>query len=226
MWSTEEKKEFLEILTGLCDVYDKQLSKQGMRFYLQMLEEYDFGTVKRALHRYLKNATGKGSFFPKPADIIALIEGDPDDRAEQAWTEVLQALKQVGTWKSVRFRDPIINAVIYELGGWIYLGEKTMQELEYLHHQFVKLYRYYARTGKVPKIEYLAGRTEILNRQAGRGNHYELVIFGSELPKGLVVNFTEIPAVEEKKFREVLRLEKLEAKKEIGKNLSSNVVNF
>jgi len=234
MWSTEEKKEFLEIITGLCDVYDKQLSKQGMRFYLQMLEEYDFAAVKRALYRYLKNASGSGSFFPKPADIIALIEGDPADRAEEAWAEVLQALERIGTWKSIKFRDPIINAVIKELGGWMYLGEKTTQELEYLHHQFVKLYRHYAKMGKVPFVKHLVGRVEALNSDTQWKNYYELITFGSEPPKAITVEFTEPIAVEEQKIetlslehnnsqspepiKKLLETEKLITKKEVMKN--------
>jgi len=223
-WSIKQRAEFLEILTGLCEIYDKQLSEKGMSFYIAVLEQYDFEDVKRALARYMYNAGGNGSFFPKPADIVSLIEGDPDDRAEQAWTEVLQALERVGTWKSIKFRDPIINAVIYELGGWIYFGEKTMQELEYLHHQFVKLYRHYVRTGKVPKVTHLVGRIESLNARIEWKNHSELVIFGSELPRVLAVNFTKIPAIEKKKSRELSQLENLEQKEEVDKKIDSGVV--
>ena len=234
MWSNEEKKQFLEIMTGICEIYDKQLSEKSLEFYMTVLEEYNFATVKKALTRYMLNASGSGSFFPKPADIIALIEGDPEDRAEIAWSEVVQALERVGSWKSIKFRDPIINTVIYELGGWMYLGEKTTQELEYLHHQFVKLYRHYAKMGKVPFVKHLVGRVEALNSDTQWKNHYELVTFGSEPPKAITVEFTEPIAVEEQKIetlslernnsqspepiKKLLETEKLITKKEVMKN--------
>lgn len=172
MWSIEQKKQFLEVLTGLCEIYNHRLSTKALEFYVQVVESYPYESVMRALARHVKNARGSGQFFPKPADIIALIEGEPEERAEKAWVEFLKALERVGTWRSVRFDDPIINVVVSDLGGWIYLGEKTLKELEYLKGQFVKLYRYYLQTGewKHREVPHLVGRAEALNA----GTEYEV----------------------------------------------------
>jgi len=226
MWSNEEKKQFLEIMTGICEIYDKQLSEKSLEFYMTVLEEYNFATVKKALTRYMLNASGSGSFFPKPADIIALIEGDPEDRAEIAWTEVVQALERVGSWKSIKFRDPIINTVIYELGGWTYLGEKTLEELKFIRPQFVKLYRHYAKVGKVPKIRHLPGRTEVLNAQTEWKDNYELVVFGSELPQNIIVEKQPIPEIETQKASELLSLENQTDLENLKTTLAKIVTNL
>lgn len=192
-WSNKQRQEFLEIMAGLSEVYEKELSKKALKFYIQMLEAYDFEAVKAALNRYVRNASGQGAFFPKPGDIIALIEGAPEDRAEKAWAGVLEALERVGTWKSVRFRDPVVNVCIAELGGWIRLGELTYDEIKFLGHEFRKLYRFYAQTGQVPKVDHLPGRIETENNARGYQEALPLVEVGAPLPAGSRIALVEKP---------------------------------
>jgi len=191
-WSTKQKQKFLEMLTAAAEIYGKTLSKPTLKFYLQLLEQYPFEAVSKALTAYLSNASGKASYFPKPGDIIALIEGNPEDRASQAWAEVLEALERVGTYESVRFRDPIINACIDQLGGWIKLGELDSKALEFLGNEFRKLYRQFYQTGKVPKIDYLPGRVETQNNARGFTDHTPVPLeIGTALPVSAKISLVD-----------------------------------
>ena len=182
-WTKNEKKQFLEILSVVSDLYDKNISEPAIKLYLRLLEPYEFEAVKSAFERYLRNAGGNGSYFPKPADIIALIEGSPSDRASQAWAEVKEALERIGTYQSVRFRDPVINACINALGGWVRLGELDNQAIEFVGNEFRKLYRQFVRTGEIPEIEYLPGRVEIQNNARGFTEHIPVPLqAGTALP--------------------------------------------
>lgn len=182
-WTLEEKKQFFGILTALAEIYNRKLSVAAQDLYVRVLEKYPFEAVRRACEMYLANASGKASYFPKPGDIVALIDGNPDDRASQAWSEVLQALERIGTYESVRFRDPIINACISELGGWVRLGELDKKAIEFLGNEFRKLYRQFYQTGKVPRVDYLPGRTETENHARGLTEFIPPPVeVGSDLP--------------------------------------------
>ena len=167
MWTHGQREEFLKTLCALAEIYGRELSKTIQELYYRVLVKYPFEAVMRALMAHLENAGGNGQFFPKPADIVNLIDGNPEDRAIKAWTEVIQALERVGTWASVKFRDPITMACIEDLGGWIKLGQMTEEELERLSHRFCKLYRHYYRTGVVPEISHLPGHIEHQNTRNG-----------------------------------------------------------
>lgn len=191
-WTSKQKTEFLEMLTALAELYGRELSKPALKLYLQIVSKYPFDAVKRAMASYLENASGKASFFPKPGDIIALIDGNPDDRASQAWAEVLEALERVGTYASIKFRDPIINACIKELGGWTRLGQLDFHTLEFLGNEFRRLYRQFYQTGKVPRVEYLPGRVETSNNARGFQEAIPAPVdFGTELPATARIALTE-----------------------------------
>ncbi|HID22285.1 MAG TPA: hypothetical protein EYP14_07775 [Planctomycetaceae bacterium] len=191
-WSTKQKTEFLEALTAVTEIYGRELSKPAMKLYLKVLEKYPFEAVMRAMTAYIENASGKASYFPKPGDVVALIDGNPEDRATQAWAEVREALERIGTYESVRFRDPIVNACIAELGGWVRLGELDNKAIEFLGNEFRKLYRQFYQTGKVPKVDYLPGRVETENNARGLTEFIPPVVeVGSPLPSNARIALVE-----------------------------------
>ena len=196
-WTLKQKEQFFEILTALAEIYGRKLSMAAQDLYVRVLEKYPFEAVRRACEMYLDNASGKASYFPKPGDIVALIDGNPDDRASQAWAEVLQALERVGTYESVRFRDPIVNACIAELGGWVRLGELDKKAIEFLGNEFRKLYRQFYQTGKVPRVDHLPGRTETENNARGLTEFIpQPVEVGSGLPASAKIALVEKTGVE------------------------------
>ena len=59
-------------------------------------------------------------FFPKPIELLErCCPISPEERAIRAWPAVTQAIKSAGSYQSVDFDDPLINATIRSLGGWV-----------------------------------------------------------------------------------------------------------
>lgn len=54
-----------------------------------------------------------------------------------------EAVRRVGPWESVAFDDPIIHAVLAEMGGWTRFGQITDEEWPFTRNEFVKRYQGY-----------------------------------------------------------------------------------
>ncbi len=132
------------------------------------LERFDIEQVEKAMAESIQNPDS-GQFMPKPADLIRVLEGTRTDRALIAWGKALDAMQRVGAYQSVVFDDPVIHAVIEDLGGWIKVCRGELGELGFVEHRFCESYRAYA--GRPVPTEYpakLVGCHEIDNRTAGR----------------------------------------------------------
>lgn len=93
-----------------------------------------------------------------------------EDRAALAWDRVLEAIRNVGAYRSVNFDDPAINATIRTLGGWQTLCDAKADELrQFIRPRFLESYRANAAFGvSEAAAEPLAG---ILASDAGRFGH-------------------------------------------------------
>lgn len=104
--------------------------------------------------------------FPRYAEILEAIRGNPDDAAILALDFVKKAISAVGQYQSVKFPDPRIHWVIESLGGWTYLCTLPLDEWKWLEKDFTKLYK--ASLGKPLKAsEYLVGRFDHENMVSG-----------------------------------------------------------
>lgn len=130
---------FMKILMALGELYDKAISKQLTDIYWETLKGFELIDVERAFQAHIHNPDG-GQFFPKPADIVRLISGSGEARALSAWTKVEQAMVRVGIYQSLIFDDPIIHAVLEDMGGWIKLCAAKFDELPFLSREFQKRY--------------------------------------------------------------------------------------
>jgi hypothetical protein len=162
-----DKKRFGLILVGVAEVYGKELSKQAASIWFNILKEYEIETISLAFTSHISNPD-TGQFFPKPADIIKAIGGTNTDASFIAWTKVDQAMKLVGPYRSVVFDDPIIHAVIDDMGGWIFFGEKDENEWPFIGNDFQKRYKGYKERNSTPAHnKKLVGIHEAGNRKDG-----------------------------------------------------------
>lgn len=60
-------------------------------------------------------------FMPKPGELIAALEGNATQQAQQAWTKIINAIRHVGGDATVIFDDPLIHSVLHDMGVWIRL---------------------------------------------------------------------------------------------------------
>ena len=186
--STQDRQSFALIMVTLGELYDKAVSEQKIEIYFDALSAYDVDMINRAANTWIK-LPGKGQFMPKPSDLIEIIDGDSEIRAQDAWIKVEKAIRSHGSWDTVIFDDPIIHAVITSLGGWMSLaGTETERDLHFKRLEFLKSYpKYVGRE--------LPAQTPLLGRQAANNAHK----FPDQVPAPVVIgDASKIPAIEHK----------------------------
>ncbi|MEE9452640.1 MAG: DUF6475 domain-containing protein [Gammaproteobacteria bacterium] len=132
---------FSELMTGVAAICKQDLPKTVLELYWRALKRFDFADIERALQTHISDPD-VGQFLPKPADIIRRLEGSGEDKAQRAWTKVMQAIEHVGSYESVVFDDARIHVVLADMGGWIALCGRQVEQLKFLQHEFQKRYRH------------------------------------------------------------------------------------
>lgn len=141
-----DRAAFGRLLHSVYAYYRQQCSEFALQVWWQAMQQYDLETVRETLGRHATNPDN-GQFLPKVADVVKLIQGSTLDAAQLAWTKVLNAIASVGTYETVCFDDPIINAVLSDMGGWILLGQVDVEELPFKAREFEQRYRGYKTRG-------------------------------------------------------------------------------
>mgnify|MGYP001571222255 CR=1 FL=1 len=157
-----DRAAFAVQLAMLSEVFDKELSTAASEAYFGALRRYDIEAVRLAVER----AICQCQFFPRPAQLIDLLEGGTiEDRAMLAWNRVLGALEAHGTGQSVDFGDQALHAAVLTIGGWGVgdWGRWDEQEEGYARAAFLRAYRALHNAPRSRKIAYLPGRFEQSN---------------------------------------------------------------
>jgi hypothetical protein len=172
-------KKFASLLAGLGEMYDKEITPMMADMYWDALKEFDYEAVSKAAQLHMKNPEG-GQFFPKVADLVRHLSGNNTDKGMQAWSRVEKAVRTVGPYMSVAFDDPIIHAVIQDMGGWTGFGNCDEQtEWPFRQNEFVKRYRAYLNAGgagKYPAV--LTGIADMHNRTLGKVSDKDTRLIG------------------------------------------------
>jgi hypothetical protein len=183
---------FSALLTGIGELYGKGFSKFLVEIYWQALKPYDFQDIRQAFQAHIHNPD-VGQFFPKPADIVRAIEGSGETRALQAWSLVEKAIKHIGVYQSIVFDDPLIHAVIEEMGGWIALCAMQIDELPFKAREFQK--RYMGFMQKAPKRypKYCCGIAEGENLRLGYAAPPRVIVGDIQKAEQVMLNGGGIP---------------------------------
>lgn len=95
-----EYEQFVDMLQGVADVYGKQVSPAAVAIWWKVMQPYDLQDVQRGFEAHLRER-GAGSFWPKPADVLAhLAHGqtnDPWPTADEAWAIAVRAMDEAET---------------------------------------------------------------------------------------------------------------------------------
>lgn len=178
----KNETKFKEYMATLCELHDRTLSKLLTDLYWKVLEPY----TDEQCEEVFKEIIYSSKFFPKPADIIEVIHGTKRNRATDAWLEVLESVKRIGNYQSVKFADTIIHSVIEVMGGWPQFGTMTNDEIKWKQKEFERLYEVMSsREGKHP--EYLPGIFELENTRNGWPMQNEVIRIGYEKLKLIAV---------------------------------------
>ena len=161
-----DKKQFMQVLSGVHAFYNRDLSDFAFGVWWRACETYDIGAVIKAFDAHLTDPKS-GQFLPKPADIVRALQGTHEDRSMVAWGQSLDAVSRVGAYRSVIFDDPVIHAVITDMGGWPQFCRAGFDELPFIQKRFCDAYRAYSAKKDFRYPPRLCGETEIFNVAKG-----------------------------------------------------------
>ena len=162
-----DKAEFSRVLNSVSALYRVELSPDVVELWWAVLADYDLAGIKQALTKHLRNPD-TGQYMPKPADAIKFMSGTTQDAALLAWAKVHRAVRQVSSYSDVVFDDPIIHAVLQDMGGWIRLCEMLETDVPFRAKEFDNRYRAYARHQERPNcLPILTGRANLHNGAHG-----------------------------------------------------------
>lgn len=161
-----EFKAFSELMRTIAEYYRIEMGPSTVKLYWSALSAYSFEELKGAFNAHVQNPD-TGQFMPKIADVVKMLHGNTLTQAMRAWQKVQRAIAAVGTYQSVVFDDPLIHAVIDEMGGWVAVGRVSTDEAPFRSREFEK--RYQASRLKPPASypRKLCGILEIENTKAG-----------------------------------------------------------
>ena len=158
------KNDFVNVMTGLCDLYNRVPSEFIFDVYYQVFQDYTLEEFKSAVSGCLRDR--KYNSLPKPAEILEYLEGTKDDKALGAWIQAKEAVKKAGYYYTPDFQDPIISHCLLELGGWMEFCSCGIDELPFIEKRFLELYRLFLKCG-VNKPERLIGFIDVKNMEKG-----------------------------------------------------------
>lgn len=131
-----EKREFFKNLTGMAELYDKKLSDALIGIYWEALKDIPFNEFLNAINRLVLTA----KFFPKPVEFRSQLVPDISAQAAIAYGKLEDAFYKHGVYASVWFDDPVIHAVVDNLGGWPVYCDTSDEGLTWYRKDFEKQY--------------------------------------------------------------------------------------
>jgi hypothetical protein len=180
-----KREHFLKYMATLGELFDKQISESMLELYWEILKDFSEQEIMKVF-----NLAGRHcKFFPKPAELLEILEGDKQDQAVLAWEKVYKATSSIGAYESVQFDDPVIHSCIKLMGGWVELCRVKTDEMKWKQKEFEKLYSVFSQRSSHPK--YLVGITEHENSMRGFNVELNPKIIGRV--KGELPNKIDMP---------------------------------
>lgn len=184
----EDKKKFVVLMEGLGGIYDIEFTKFTVMIWFEALSQNSIEDVSQAVSSYIKSPDF-GTYKPKPADIVKMINGTSNDNANLAWSKFNDAIRLVGTARSVVFDDPIIHRVVYDMGGWISMGEKLEKDWPFIAKEFKERYSGYKSRDATPECHSkLIGWVDASNCRNGYEEQPPVLVGNKEKAQNLLNN--------------------------------------
>jgi hypothetical protein len=133
----QKYEQFAKNMAGLGELFNKEISPSLMELYWQILDNLTDTQFEKAC----QEAARKRRFFPKPAELLELIEQDPASLALAAWDKLTQAIRDYGQYRSIEFDDPALTATVESMGGWVTACLWRADDLPHRRREFLSTYQ-------------------------------------------------------------------------------------
>ena len=147
--------EFSKLIENMMGYYRRDCSDALIDIYWDGLCCYELDSVRAAIGVHMRDAE-EGKFEPRISNIVKIIEGSKSDRAVWAWSLAQDAASSVGAYQDLVFEDPVIHAVIEDMGGWPAFCRFNEKDMSYHQHRFSVAYRAHAASQAVSGLTYPA----------------------------------------------------------------------
>jgi hypothetical protein len=148
----DDKRAFGEALAVAAEVYDVKLPTSRIAAYFGVLSPFPIESVVDAIHRHAL----RSKFFPKPSELVELMEPDRREEALYEWSRVLEQLPNAAT---ARTDNAATHRAVQDLGGFMRLAHVDRDQLVWAQREFLERYVTYAEHGidYVPSSRRLGG---------------------------------------------------------------------
>lgn len=144
-----DKAEFSKAFLALGELYNREITPSLLGMYFEDLADYSIGAILSALRGHRRDPA-RGQYFPKPSDIIEKLQGGAREQAQQAWPEVIRLAANSRAAKS---QNPITEAVVAQMGGWLRIGKTDHGQFEWLQKEFVERYQTLSKRPELAEAE-------------------------------------------------------------------------
>src|SRR5271169_6334240 len=122
-------------MTGLCEYYDRKMSKAIADLYWSALHHYEIDELQVACASHI-NDPDRGRFMPKIADFVMALAGSAEESAALAWDKVLHQ----------KDMDEPAKQALASMGGWSKaIGRQQEDQLPFIAREFQLRYKAYRR---------------------------------------------------------------------------------
>ena len=140
--------ELTKLLFMTADYYKETLSEGDINLWLRDLSPFSFDDILSAFGKWRQSSDR----MPKISNIVEIIRGSEEDLALAALIKVENAMSRYGSYATVVFDDPIIHAVIPELGGWVRTCRLSENEFTWWKKDFRERYQHHLRYGTLTNL--------------------------------------------------------------------------
>ncbi len=167
----EQNERFLFLMAAMAEACGQESTPFKEKIYAEALSDISIDVLEKAVWDLIRDRTTAS--FPKVGEIRERLQGKTEDAAIIALDKLEKAMRRHGKYASVTFADdPIINAVVSSMGGWVKLCCMELDDWKWSRKDFEKIYKAFAAR-PVEHLQipgYLPGIIEITNSAAGYTN--------------------------------------------------------
>lgn len=155
-------EEFRPLFEALCATANREPTEALGEAYWLGCSDMSAADWRTAVMRSIREGDGR---MPSPRALRELGgEMSPENRAIAAWATVRRTVQLHGSYRSIDFEDPAINAAIRSMGGWVALCARPTEEFDtWARKEFERQYRSWSEMPGAEMARRLVGVAEAEN---------------------------------------------------------------